>query len=72
MVRAIVKGLQNSFNVSAAEVGANDKHQRAEIGFALVGNDKSVINSKIDKLFNRVEDMGLAEIVDSEMEIFNL
>ena len=72
VVRAIVKGLQNSFNTSVAEVGANDMHQRAEIGFALVGNDKGLVNSKIDKLFNRVEDMGLAEIIDSEMEIFNL
>ena len=72
VVRAIVKGLQNSFNASVAEVGANDMHQRAEIGFALVGNDKGLVNSKIDKLFNRVEDMGLAEIIDSEMEIFNL
>ena len=40
--------------------------------FALVGNDRSVINSKIDKIFNLVEDLNLAEIIDSEMEIINI
>ncbi len=47
-------------------------HQKAEIGFALVGNNRSVINSKVDKVFNLTEKLGLAEIVDIEMEIINL
>jgi uncharacterized protein YlxP (DUF503 family) len=42
------------------------------IGFALVGNDRTVINSKIDKIFNLADELGLAEIIDSEMEIINL
>ena len=42
------------------------------IGFALVGNDRTVINSKIDKIFNFADELGLAEIIDSEMEIINL
>jgi len=31
-----------------------------------------VINSKIDKIFNLADELGLAEIIDSEMEIINL
>ena len=50
----------------------NDVHQRAEIGFSLVGNDRQVINSKIDKIFNMIEELGLAEVIDSEMEIINI
>ena len=72
VVKSIINRLQNSFNASVAEVGSNDIHQRAEIGFALVGNNRKVINSKIDKVFNRVDEMGLAEVIDSEMEIINL
>jgi hypothetical protein len=64
--------MRNSFNASVAEVGSNDIHQRAEIGFSLVGNDRALINSKIDKIFNMVEGLGLAEIIDSEMEIISL
>ena len=72
IVKSIIGQLRNTFNVSVAEVGSNDIHQRAEIGFALAGNNRQVINSKIDKIFNLVEALGLAEIVDSEMEILNL
>ncbi len=52
-----------------AEVGMNDIHHRAEIGFSMVGNDQAHINSKMDKLFNMAYDMGLAEIIDTQMEI---
>ena len=72
VVKSIISRLRNAFNISVAEVGSNDIHQRAEIGFAFAGNDRKVINSKIDKVFNMLDALGLAEIVDTEMEIINL
>ena len=72
IVKSIISRLRNNFNVSVAEVGSNDIHQRAEIGFVLVGNNKAVINSKIDKIFNLADELGLAELIDSKMEIINL
>jgi uncharacterized protein YlxP (DUF503 family) len=72
VVKSIISKMRNNFNASVAEVASNDIHQRAVIGFSLVGNDKALINSKIDKIFNMVDDLGLAEIIDTEMEIINL
>jgi uncharacterized protein YlxP (DUF503 family) len=72
IVKSIIGQLRNHFNASVAEVGANDLHQRAEIGVSLVGNDKPLINSKIDKLFNFVDCLGLAEIIETEWEIITL
>jgi len=72
IVKAIISRIKHNFNVSIAEVGANDIHQRIQIGFALVGNSKKVINSKIDKILNFVDNIGIAEFVDSEMEIIIL
>lgn len=71
VVKSVIGRLRSHFNASVAEVGSNDVHQRAEIGFCLVGNDRKVINSKIDKIFNMTETMGLAEVVDTEMELIN-
>ncbi|MBU4345349.1 MAG: DUF503 domain-containing protein [Desulfobacteraceae bacterium] len=72
IVKSIISRLRNNFNVSVAEVGSNDIHQKADIGFVLVGNSKAVINSKIDKIFNLADELRLAEIIDSKMEIINL
>ena len=72
IVKSIVAQLGNHFNASVAEVGSNDIYQKAEVGFAMVGTSRQVINSKIDKFFNMADDLGLAEIIDTEMEIFNI
>jgi uncharacterized protein YlxP (DUF503 family) len=72
VVKSIISRLRNNFNASVAEVGSNDNHQRAEIGVSLVGNDPRLINSKLDKLFNLADELGLAEIIDTEMEVIHL
>ena len=72
IVKAIIHRTQKAFNVSIAEVDLNDNHQRAEIGFSLVGNDRRRINSKIDELFEFTENLQLAEIIDTDMEIINI
>lgn len=72
VIKAIIARLRNNFNASISEVGLNDVYQRAEIGFSIVGNNRQVVNAKIDKLFNMTEELGLAEIINTEMEIFNI
>lgn len=72
IIKSIINRVRNNFNVSVAEIGSNDIYQKSEIGFSLVGNNRKVLNSKIDKIFNMVDALGLAEIVDTEMEMINL
>ena len=72
IVKSIVTRLRNNFNASVAEVGSNYNHQRGEIGVSMVGNDPRLLNSKLDKLFNLADELGLAEIIDTEMEIIHL
>jgi len=71
IVKSITQKIRNNFNISIAEVGSNDIYQKAELGLALAGSDRQLMNSKIDKLLNLIDDIGLAEIVDTEMEIIN-
>ena len=72
IIKSIIARVQNNFNASIAEVALNDVHQRAEIGIALVGNDRRAINSKVDKLIEFIEKFQLAEIINSDMEIMTL
>jgi uncharacterized protein YlxP (DUF503 family) len=47
-------------------------HHRAEIGFALVGNEARLLNSKIDQIFEFIENLHLAEIIETDLEIIHL
>lgn len=71
VVKPIIAKIQKEFNVSVAEVDTLDKYQIGTIGFSMVGNDRKVLNRKLDKLFNMVEETGLADLVDSEYDIYN-
>jgi len=72
VIKAIVRRIDNHFNVSVAEVGDNDIYQRALVGFAVVGNSGALVNAKLDKIINLVYDLNLVEIIDSEMELIHL
>ena len=72
ILKSIVARTRNHFNVSVAEVGYQDVYQKAAVGFSLVGNDQRVINAKMDKILNMVDAMGLAEMIDSEMEMIHI
>jgi len=67
----IIRRTQNEFNVSIAEVGDNDHWKRARIGFSVVGNDKSYINAKIDHILRFIDQLLLAEVVRSRIEIMS-
>ncbi len=72
VVKTIINRIRNKFNASVAETGSNDIHQRGKIGVAIAGSDHAVVNSVLDKIFNFTEDLGIAEIIDFEMEIISL
>lgn len=71
IVKSIIRRIDNTFNVSVAEIGLNDSHDWAQIGFAVVGNDTSRVNSTLDKIIEFTDNLGLAMIADSEIEIIH-
>ena len=71
VVKAIVARMRNHFNASVAEVADNDVYQRAVVGVSLVGGDRRLINAKLDKLFNFADELGLAEMIDTQLEIIS-
>lgn len=72
IVKSMTAKITNQFNASAAETGHNDSLEWAQIGVAMAGNNSRVMNSKLDKLLNMVDDLGLAMIADTRIEIICL
>lgn len=71
IVKSIIKRIDNAFNISIAEVELNDSHDWAVIGFSIVGNDARLVNSKLDKVINMADELGLAMVADSQIEIIH-
>lgn len=71
VVNRIKTRVANKFNVSIAEVGANDLWRKIELGMAIAGNDGAHVNSQLDKVHNFVASLALAEIIDSQIELIH-
>ena len=72
VVRSMVDRIKARFNVSIAEVGSNDKWQKIELGVSAVGNDRRHIDSSLNHVLGFLESLYLAQIINTEIEIFNI
>ena len=61
--------IASRFNVSVAEVGDSDSRQRAELGVAVVSNDRRFVNEVLSKVLALVESDPRAEVTHQRMEI---
>ena len=71
VIKSVCERLRQRFNLAVAETDVQDVWQTAELGIVTVGNQKSYIDSKLDKAINFVEDMQVAEIVDIQRELIH-
>jgi uncharacterized protein YlxP (DUF503 family) len=71
LLRSAIDRVKARFNVSIAEVGANDLWQRAVVGVAAVGNDHGFVNESLDKVADFVASMhgGQIQVSGREIEI---
>jgi uncharacterized protein len=72
VVRSVIGRLRNRFNVSAAEIGGQDTWQRAVIGIATTGNDRTYVRGQLRRALEFIEDMHLAEVTGSDVELLEL
>lgn len=69
VVRSICAKVRNKFNVSIAEVDAQDLHQRIVLGFACVAGDTAMADSMIENILNFIENNSEGEIIDIQKEL---
>ncbi len=64
--------VQNKFNVSIAEVDANEVWNYACLGLAVVANQQTYANQVLDKALDLIETLRDCSIVDHSMEFMHL
>ena len=70
VLRPIVARLRKEFNVSVAEVEAQDVYQRGVIAITCVSADASYVHGLLTKAVEMVDRMRLdAEVVDYDIEL---
>lgn len=69
VVKSILDRLRNSFNVSAAEIDALDKHQLAVLGFAMVSNEAYHVRTELEKIVEVLRRHPVAEFISHEIEV---
>lgn len=70
VVKRILERTRETFHIAVAEVADHDAIGRAKLAFVAVGNDGRVMNSVMDRVFDYVEGLQLAEIADSSIDVF--
>jgi uncharacterized protein YlxP (DUF503 family) len=69
VVKSLIEKVRHKFEAAIAEVGDNDLWQKAKIGVALVGNDRQLLEARLQQIMKFMENQHLAEIVDSQVEL---
>ena len=68
VVKSILDKSRQKFNVSAAEVGAQDLHQRAELAFCTISNDGRHARGRMDTLLDALRQHPAARLIDFQVE----
>lgn len=71
IAQSLKQKLRNKFNVSVAEVDAQNSHDRLVMAAVTVANQTSEVESRLAKALSMVEAMSPAELVHCETEVFS-
>jgi hypothetical protein len=72
IVRSLKTRLRNEFEVSAAEVAAQDLLERAELAVAAVGPDQVPLDALLQKILSFVEDNLDGELLNYRNEFIHV
>jgi hypothetical protein len=69
ILQSLKDKIKSRFNVSIAEVDANNLWQRSVIGIACVANETKLINKVFEDVKNLIQNTPSVELIDSTMEM---
>jgi len=64
VVKSILRRTENRHHLAAAEVADMDLHNKAVLGFGIVGNDRSLCRRRMEAALKEIEENYEVEILD--------
>lgn len=68
VIKSFKDRLAHAFNVSIAEVGRQENHRMAELAVAMVGSDRTVVESALGRIVQAAAGHRDMLLVDSQVE----
>ncbi|MBI3911867.1 MAG: DUF503 domain-containing protein [Armatimonadetes bacterium] len=68
VLKSLLTGIRQRFNVSVAEVGEQDTWRRAVLGIACISNDQAFTNQVLSKATDWIESNPRVQVLSIEME----
>ncbi len=68
VLRRIKDRVNQKFNCAIAEVGDPDTWQSAQLGFAVVSNERGFTQSMVQKILSFIDDLAIAKLIDDEQD----
>jgi uncharacterized protein len=69
VLRSIKDRLRNGFNVSVAEVDAQDNRQLIVLGLAMVGSERKHVRTTLEQVVAALRGHPVAEFLDHELDV---
>jgi uncharacterized protein YlxP (DUF503 family) len=69
VLRSIKDRLRNEFNVSVAEVDAQDNRQLIVLGLAMVSNERKHVRTTLEQVVAALRSHPVAELLDHELDV---
>jgi uncharacterized protein YlxP (DUF503 family) len=69
VMRSIKDRLRNGFNVSVAEVDAQDNRQLIVLGLAMVGSERKHVRTTLEQVVAALRGHPVAEFLDHELDV---
>jgi uncharacterized protein YlxP (DUF503 family) len=66
VLKSVKERLKHRFNVAVAEIGFEDKWQRAQLGIATISNQQSHLENSLQQIFQYLDRSDLYEIISYE------
>jgi uncharacterized protein YlxP (DUF503 family) len=66
VLKSMKDRLKNKFNVAVAEIGFQDKWQRAQLGIATISNQHSHLERSLQQIFQYLDNSDSYEIISYE------